>query len=388
MAQHFSTYSDFLESPDFIQWRLTGASELDSYWHTFAQEHPELKDEFEKAIDVFSHVHINKADYGDTDVLYQQIMTSFAMRKKRSKRLSYYISSAAAIALLVFITTMYLTNSSLFRSSSKDIIIGKTLPGKDIQLITGNNAIVLGQNSKVTLADGQMSFTDSANTEQTISIDDVQVNKLIVPYGKRSSLVLADGSEIWVNSGSELVFPSHFDKDKREIHVVGEIYIEVTKSARQSFIVHTPRMSVKVYGTKFNVSAYENLSPSVVLVEGKVALQTSNSDSEFFLSPNDLAVLSESGSFQKQKVDVNKYISWKNGYLVFEDTPMSDVLKQIEKYYNLSFNFSKDVSIQKRACTGKIYLSEDIDNVLMTLTLLTSTKHTKLNNQSYIISTN
>ena len=54
MAQHFSTYSDFLESPDFIQWRLTGASELDSYWHTFAQEHPELKDEFEKAIDVFS----------------------------------------------------------------------------------------------------------------------------------------------------------------------------------------------------------------------------------------------------------------------------------------------------------------------------------------------
>jgi ferric-dicitrate binding protein FerR (iron transport regulator) len=83
-------------------------------------------------------------------------------------------------------------------------------------------------------------------------------------------------------------------------------------------------------------------------------------------------------------VDVNQFISWKNGYLELNKTSMTEVLKQIGRYYNLSFNFDKDVNLQKRTCSGKIYLSENLDNVMITIGLLSSTQFTKKDNQIYI----
>jgi ferric-dicitrate binding protein FerR (iron transport regulator) len=120
----------------------------------------------------------------------------------------------------------------------------------------------------------------------------------------------------------------------------------------------------------------------VVLVEGRVSLQPTNKQ-ETFLSPNEQAVY-DNGTFNTQKVDVNQFISWKNGYLELNKTSMTEVLKQIGRYYNLSFNFDKDVNLQKRTCSGKIYLSENLDNVMITIGLLSSTQFTKKDNQIYI----
>ena len=103
------------------------------------------------------------------------------------------------------------------------------------------------------------------------------------------------------------------------------------------------------------------------------------------MSPSEQAVYSDNGTFNTQKVDVNQFISWKNGYLEFDKTPMTEVLKQIGRYYNLSFDLDNDVNLQKRTCTGKIYLSENMDNVMTTVGILSSTKYIKDNNQVYII---
>ncbi|HBX18829.1 MAG TPA: iron dicitrate transport regulator FecR, partial [Porphyromonadaceae bacterium] len=78
------------------------------------------------------------------------------------------------------------------------------------------------------------------------------------------------------------------------------------------------------------------------------------------------------------------FISWKNGYLTFEDTPVIEALKQIERYYNLSFNFDEEVSFQGLTCTGKIILSDNLDNVMTTLALISSTTYKKEDTQIYI----
>ena len=107
------------------------------------------------------------------------------------------------------------------------------------------------------------------------------MNTLVVPRGRRSSLLLADGSRIWVNSGSVLRFPSHFDEKQRLIEAEGEIYIEVVK-AKIPFLVKTDKFTVNVLGTKFNISSYTDEEEStVVLVEGSVNVCTKKEMSRY-----------------------------------------------------------------------------------------------------------
>ncbi len=182
---------------------------------------------------------------------------------------------------------------------------------------------------------------------------------------------------MWLNSGSTLEFPSDFTKNTREIYHSGEMYIDVVPDKNKSFYVHTSGYNVKVYGTKFNISTYSGSPSSVVLVEGSVALQSVDRQ-ELFLLPEEQAVYSEAtGTFDTRKVDVHSFISWKDGYLTFEDIPVTEALKQIERYYNLSFNYGDNVSFQGLTCTGKIILSDNLDNVMTALTLISATKFKK-----------
>jgi ferric-dicitrate binding protein FerR (iron transport regulator) len=156
----------------------------------------------------------------------------------------------------------------------------------------------------------------------------------------------------------------------------------VAPDKQKTFIVQTAGFAVKVFGTKFNVSSYSH--SSVVLVEGSVSLSSTAGSDELVLSPNEQAVLSDMGIFDKKTVDVKRYTSWKDGYLTFYDTPIQEALKQIERYYNLSFNFGNNVSFDGLTCTGKIILSENLDNVMTTLSLISSTVYKKEGKTIYI----
>jgi ferric-dicitrate binding protein FerR (iron transport regulator) len=160
------------------------------------------------------------------------------------------------------------------------------------------------------------------------------------------------------------------------------MYIEVAHDKEKPFYVHTPDFKLRVYGTKFNLSNYDNSPGSVVLVEGSVSVQSGTE--EMFLNPNEQLLISRGKAPERQTVDVTHYISWKDGYLLLENTPMTDVLDKVERYYNLSFNYEQDVNLKKRTCSGKIYLSENLDNVMTTITLLSATQFKKENNRIYI----
>ena len=370
MRSPISTYSDLLKDREFIQWRLEKTHQQNEYWSAFMNENPDLQEEFDKAIEIFAQVKINKRDFTDTDLLYKKIRQSITNHRRHRRSIVPYLS-AAAVALLVIVGTLFFNKESTQKIITSEQIVGKTLPGEDVKLLVGGDVITLNPDSEIEQADGQMIYTDNTNAKKTIKTADIQMNKLIVPNGKRSSLILADGSKIWVNSGTEVEFPSKFNKSTRDIYVNGEIYIDVSKSKKQPFIVHTATCDVEVFGTSFNVSAYgDDEETSVVLVEGSVKISTP--DNSVKMLPNEMVKVS-AGNFSKQEIDVSLYTSWVKGVFIFDGTPVSEVLKKVGRYYNISFSGAADIPDKK--ITGKLYLSENIDEVLSSISLLTSTTY-------------
>ncbi len=367
----------FLENKEFIKWRLMRTPELERYWASFIEENPNLKEEFDRAIEIFDKILINKKTFTGTDPLYNRIIESVANERRKNKRIVYFISSvAAAAAILLFIINFPLfwkTDNTEIVSNS--IIIGKTLPDQEVKLIAGGKELKLNQNVTVQLKDGLISYTDSANIEKTVEVNNIQTNKLIVPDGKRSFLILADGSKVWINSGTELEFPTKFSGKSRNIRVVGEIYLDVAQSSQQPFIVHTSNLDVQVYGTRFNVSAYDSdLTSSVVLVNGKVQVKTKDNQS-VMMNPDEMVEFRE-GSMYTKKVDVSLFTSWVEGVFIFNRTPVAELFKKVGRYYNVSFdNVESDKKI-----TGKLFLAENLSDVLSSISLLTEKTYVIENN--------
>jgi len=297
---------------------------------------------------------------------------------KQQRRFFWYAAASAAVVLAIVGITLFSPSPKPIVIPNKELIVGERLNDEDIQLITNGEAILLGNDAQITLSEeGTAEVAQGRNKPGKVKIARNKLSSLIVPYGKRSALTLADGSRVWLNSGSVLKFPAQFGGDRREIHLTsGEIYVEAVYDRGKPFYVQTGNFDVKVYGTQFNISNYPSSPQSVVLVEGSVGLQ-SKGHKELLITPSEKAVYSGSGTFVTQKIDVNQFVCWKDGYLSFCKTPMSEVLQQIGRYYNLSFDFQNVVNLQKRTCTGKIYLSDNLDNVMETIALLSSTRYEK-----------
>lgn len=380
----------FLKDETFIEWKLFPTDELDSYWNDFLQQHPgerkniELAEKHFRNVNISSHKLPREKKHEAIKRLDQSLRTY--NRKRKLLRFTY---AAAACAVLLVILVFYIQKGADRAGedliATSNYIVGNELESEDILFITGNRTATFKGNIDIQIQDDKTAKVRSEHAEdEDIPIEQHTMNKLIVPYGKRSEIMLSDGTKVWLNSGSSLEFPSTFSGDTREVLLSGEMYIEVASDNDKSFFVHASGYDVKVYGTKFNISTYSDSPSFVVLVEGSVSLQSTERE-ELFLSPHEQAIYSEAtGTFDTRKVDVDSFISWKKGYLMFEDTPMIEALKQIERYYNLSFNYGDDVSFQGLTCTGKIILSDNLDNVMTALTLISSTNYKRKDKLIYI----
>lgn len=166
-------------------------------------------------------------------------------------------------------------------------------------------------------------------------------NETYAAFGTRTAIKLADGSSVWLNSGSSLKYPDRFKGREREVYLKGEAYFEVESNPVLPFIVKTSSLAVRATGTKFNVSDYtDDMNSSVTLVSGKVFINgpdetaTGNPVSELF--PSQRLILSkQTGELSIVKEDVNEYISWKDGKLIFRNKPLSYVIKKISQVFNV-----------------------------------------------------
>lgn len=383
---------NFLQDNLFITWHLTGDPNLQAYWEDYIEKHPDEKDEFENAIHNLSRVQLNKEAL--TDIEYHQLLNrihSSVDKANKKKHSHIFLRYAAAVCILAVISfsfyRYYQHNTVKLPFLSESLIVGENLEEKEIYLITDSETTSFSKDVRVHINEKGSAVVEElgeGGKSKVVETGETKMNKLVVPYGKRSQLQLADGTNVWVNSGSVLEFPSTFTGDTRMVNLVGEMFVDVAKDSHKPFIINTQQLQVKVYGTQFNVSAYQdNTPPAIVLVEGSVGVKAASHKDEIQMKPHEMLTF-ENNIFTKKNVDILQYISWKDGYLVLQKTSMTNVLKQVERYYNLTFDIPQSNELTSLTCTGKIYLSNDLDNVMETISLLSTTKYRRNEKMIYI----
>ncbi len=390
MASDFKNFTDFLKMKSFVRWQINPDDELHEEWTKYEEDNPHLKEELNKAKLYLKNTILNQSMLSQTEKqnLLDRIELDISKKRKKRRMIISTISAVAAVVLLVISIKVFDLQQNIKPVSQQEVIIGNMLNDIDIQLVTSNHT-----ESFTSDLDLEFDKEGNATASQKNSADkrSVQAGKhetsrLIVPYGKRSTITLADGSKIWLNSGSVLEFPTTFDNNPSRLINLhsGELYIEVAKDTDKPFIVKTSKMDVRVYGTKFNVTAYANEPQAVVLVEGKVGVE-SESGLTAMLKPSEQVVLTDHNTLETQIVDVQKYTSWKNGYLILEKTPLPEILYQVERYYNLSINLGHTNELKNVTCDGKLILSDDINNVMSTIAFLANATYQRTDDKVHII---
>ena len=194
----------------------------------------------------------------------------------------------------------------------------------------------------------------------------MEYSRLVVPKGKRSKLVLSDGTALHVNSGTKVIYPNRFAGNTREIYVDGEIFLDVAHNQKQPFIVRTNEIAIRVTGTRFNVQAYEeDAEIQVVLASGAVQITPNHHAGKIDLVPSQLYDY-KAGQASVKHVDVERYISWMQGMIYVEDERLDVLMTKLSRYYGEKILFDEGLGNQK--CTGKVDLKDDLSEVLSGLT--------------------
>lgn len=173
-------------------------------------------------------------------------------------------------------------------------------------------------------------------------------HSLTVPRGQTFKLILSDGTEVYLNADSRLVYPSRFTGKERSVFLDGEAYFRVAKDAGHPFIVRTQTLQTRVLGTEFNVSGYEGSDTEVTLVEGSVEVSDADRQRTVRIKPGEQASLQTDGGFAVQQVDVSQYIHWREGYFYYDNVTLLDIMKELGRWYNVSVVFCNADAMESR----------------------------------------
>lgn len=160
------------------------------------------------------------------------------------------------------------------------------------------------------------------------------------PAGMRSHIVLPDGTDLWLNAESKIKYGIPFTRGNRQVELSGEAFLKVVKNEKAPFIVKVGAACVKVLGTQFNVKAYpEDEQLEIALAEGSIEFTGTIADGKKAtakLIPNDfLAMNKTTGQVSLQNKNLNKHISWVKNIIIFDETPMPEVAKTLERWYGV-----------------------------------------------------
>ena len=166
----------------------------------------------------------------------------------------------------------------------------------------------------------------------------VEQVELLTAYGVVSKVTLSDGSEVWLNSGSKLVYPKRFTGDERQVSLTGEAYFKVKSTPSRRFDVQTAEgVTVSAYGTEFNVQEYDDDTCVVAtLADGNIRFEQSALHLEEDLKPGEQAVFSKrDGKMNRQQANLLVEMAWREGKIVFRRTPMEEVAKVLSRHFNV-----------------------------------------------------
>ena len=379
MDKKYTRYSaeDFTQDVNFINWVKNGTNR--KKWKAFVRENPDLSKEIDTAKKIVSLLRYNTTKYLQENDVYKEYQTIEAFYKLNSKQKNTFrlkkIMQYAALFILVLsigavIPLIYFNEKNdVFNeipvSSSGFTEAKLILPGgKEVFLKEKRTALQFNATESQIIIDHDSIISYQEGT------DPKSMAQVEIPYGKRSDILLADGTKVWLNAGSRLIFPQRFTGKNRKVFLTGEAYFEVFDNEDIPFIVSTDKMNVTVHGTEFNIRNNELYNElEVVLVEGSVSLKENHAMSflgkEIKLEPNQRAVFDKlkNETTIKSNIDVSYYTSWKEGLLEFNKESILNVFNRLSQFYNVSFVTESSVELNKKI-SGKLDLKESLEDVM------------------------
>ncbi len=319
------------------------------------------------------------------ELIREEIQGNSSAPVRRISFLKRYWAAASILLLLGVGAYLWFKDNSRSKALTKDNkqIPKDILPGQNGAVLTladgrqvvldslGNGVIATQSGSQVVLKDGQLTY------EATGSISgEPAYNTMSTPKGRQFSLLLPDGTRVWLNAASSIRYPIAFIGKERKVDIQGEAYFEVTKNVNMPFRVNVNhKAEVEVLGTSFNVNAYTNeANISTTLLEGSVkvtAFQTASSHRPVTLKPKQQAQImqtaqnTQSGIEVINDADIDKVMAWKNGAFNFTDVSLENIMKQLERWYDIEVVYES--TVPNVELTGKMTRDVTLNELLKNL---------------------
>jgi transmembrane sensor len=277
----------------------------------------------------------------------QQSATVISVFRRKWLRYAALIVVLLGVGVYFFVTNKQDVpeNPTIAQLPAADIEPGKQgailtlVDGTKMQLDSLGNGVVATQNgTKVLLQNGQLVYK-ADNSAETI----VGYNTMATPKGRQFQLMLPDGSKVWLNAASSIKYPTVFTGNERKVEVTGEAYFEVVKNSAPFRVKINEETEIEVLGTHFNVNSYENEeSVNTTLLEGSVLVK--NNSGKLVLRQGQQARVAGSEKIKLvTDVDVEKVMAWKNGVFNFQDATLEEVMRQLERWYDIEIVYEKNI---------------------------------------------
>ncbi|RFS19230.1 DUF4974 domain-containing protein [Chitinophaga silvatica] len=308
----------------------------------------------------------------------------------RSKIFRY---TAAAVLVLGLATIFWKYERKEGLQPGENIPLAKTAPiapGKDGAILTladgsqvvldsaGNGLVAKQNGASIVLQNGQLAYNPAGSDHGA-----TEYNVVSTPKGRQFRLVLPDGSRVWLNAASSIRYPTAFDNRERRVILQGEAYFEIAANEKVPFKVTTDKTTeIEVLGTRFNVNAYTNENAiRTTLLEGAVKLHAFQQ--AVILKPGQQAAVRPAKAMLTvtDKINTEQVLAWKNGLFDFEDVSIDEVMRQLERWYDIEVVYEKGIPPTRFG--GEINKQNTLQDVLQILE--GSNVHFQLNGRKLIV---
>ncbi len=322
---------------------------------------------------------------------FQKVLDRRQQNLKRKRLWQRWTAVAAVGVVAVGISFFFLSQSLGDKVVARQEVV--------VELPAGSSRAVL------TLADGQRMELAGRMADSVLVEDGVRLNAggerltysqespvdlstayhtLEIPRKGEFQLMLADGTKVWINSESLIKYPVAFKGKERRVYLEGEAYFEVSKNENMPFVVDMGKAAVQVLGTSFNARAYrDENNVYATLAEGKIRLETPGRS--MYLAPDEQGIVDlTSGNISKKKVDIQLYVSWKDGRFAFQQQTLEDMMNTLSRWYDIQVFFESE-ALRQVTFTGNLKRYDGFNKIIELLEM-TGMAHFKVEGNKVFIS--
>lgn len=308
--------------------------------------------------DVLEETEVDSPQPVNAEDIYLRIINDRGFTRKKPASTRRWLRGVAVVLLLSILGVWVADRwGNRYDGNDEPVVITRTVTtapsdrpllrladGRVVDLdVVGDGQLAIDAGAEISLHGDVLSYVGG----DIPTVDEVATNTIEIPKGRQYQVELPDGSKLWLNAASSVTYPVRFARERREVEISGEAYLEVINAADWPFVVTTAKQRIQVLGTSFNVSAYaDDAFTQTTLVSGRVSVSfhtdpaDGNELESVVLRPGQ-QVSSYSGraNYTVKSVDPEDFVSWKDHLFVFNNEEISEVMKKVSRWYNVEVEY-------------------------------------------------